>query len=422
MNSTNDKLKVGFFGYWYDLWDNEIEEDFNLESAKSRFTKTKDGVTASADVKFIANETEHDIFMRKYGGNIGNNCFRYGLRHLFDNDVIYIDNGNRNISGGNGLSKFKPDDIDVLVIPAANWVGGQWNGTHVEEVINYFNKPVLVVGLGAQSFDGTLVEEPVKGATKSFLDTIWSKQSHVLVRGKNTYNIIKNMGYDTNKMTVFGCPSMFLNPDKLLAEKVSKKINLLKTQKKKNIACYPSYFSDRELSDKHQLSSLVETEDIIIAQSSFLIPLVGKYKNSGKLDFSEKDFKFKEFINDKNIKKIIYIEDIYEQAKFLNENIDFTYGTRIHGSVLTLMSEVPTLLVYWDDRTRELGEELCIPSIPQSRFKEILEQKKIDNLIDFVKFDVDAFNTNRKNKATILNNKFKEFGIAPSKKLLSFLE
>jgi hypothetical protein len=86
------------------------------------------------------------------------------------------------------------------------------------------------------------------------------------------------------------------------------------------------------------------------------------------------------------------------------------------------MSEVPTLLVYWDDRTRELGEELCIPSIPQSRFKEILEQKKINNLIDFVKFDVDAFNTNRKNKATILNNKFKEFGIAPSKKLLSFLE
>ena len=167
---------------------------------------------------------------------------------------------------------------------------------------------------------------------------------------------------------------------------------------------------------------MVETEDIIIAQSSFLIPLVGKYKNSGKLDFSENDLKFKEFINDKNIKKIIYIEDIYEQAKFLNENIDFTYGTRIHGSVLTLMSEVPTLLVYWDDRTRELGEELCIPSIPQSRFKEILEQKKINNLIDFVKFDVDAFNTNRKNKATILNNKFKEFGIAPSKKLLSFLE
>ena len=65
------------------------------------------------------------------------------------------------------------------------------------------------------------------------------------MRGKNTYNIIKNMGYDTNKMTVFGCLSMFLNPDKLLAEKVSKKINLLKTQKKKNIACYPSYFSDR---------------------------------------------------------------------------------------------------------------------------------------------------------------------------------
>ena len=84
----------------------------------------------------------------------------------------------------NGLSKFKPDDIDVLVIPVINWVGGQWNGTHVEEVINYFNKPVLVVGLGAQSFEGTLVEEPVKGATKSFLDTIWSKQSHVLVRGK----------------------------------------------------------------------------------------------------------------------------------------------------------------------------------------------------------------------------------------------
>ena len=64
MDSFNNKLKVGFFGYWYDLWDNEIEEDFNLERAKSRFTKTEDGVSTSADVEFIANETEQDIFMR----------------------------------------------------------------------------------------------------------------------------------------------------------------------------------------------------------------------------------------------------------------------------------------------------------------------------------------------------------------------
>ena len=161
MNSTNDKLKVGFFGYWYDLWDNEIEEDFNLESAKSRFTKTEDGVTGtSADVKFIANETNM-TFMRKYGGNIGNNCFRYGLRHLFDNDVIYIDNGNRNISVKMVCQNLNQTILMSLLYQAANWVGGQWNGTHVEEVINYFNKSFWY-WLGAQSFEGTLVEELLK--------------------------------------------------------------------------------------------------------------------------------------------------------------------------------------------------------------------------------------------------------------------
>ena len=209
------------------------------------------------------------------------------------------------------------------------------------------------------------------------------------------------MGYDTDKMTLFGCPSLFLNPDKLLAEKINEKLNLVKLNAERKTAFYPSYFSARELSDTYQLSQVGEKNNFMVVQSSVLISMIANFRNTNKVVFSDNSKHLKNYINESNMKRIIYIEDIYEQSKFLNENIDFTYGTRIHGAVLSLMSEVPTLLVHWDDRTRELGGEMCIPSISQDRFKEILDQGIVNNLIDFVKLDIEKFNSNRKRKANL---------------------
>ena len=79
------------------------------------------------------------------------------------------------------------------------------------------------------------------------------------------------------------------------------------------------------------------------------------------------------------------------------------------------MSEIPTLLIYWDDRTRELSEELCIPAISQEKFKALKEtcdhNTLMLKLISLSEINLKNFQDNLKNKKEILKKIFENYNI-----------
>ena len=51
------------------------------------------------------------------------------------------------------------------------------------------------------------------------------------------------------------------------------------------------------------------------------------------------------------------------QDSFVREKISFSFGSRIHGNIMALLSGVPAVVVGFDSRTREMAEFYDIPCI-----------------------------------------------------------
>lgn len=397
-------MKIGFFFEgWQSSWKARVEQQFTPGVVESRYTIDNAGFNVDIDT-LIQDEVEYQEYSSRVGCNIGNDCFRYSLRGTIGTDVTYITSTN--------LSTISPDDIDILIISAANWLNEDRDNQHIIKIIKHFNKPVIIVGLGAQTTNNN-IPELLKVLQKPFLDTLWNIESEILVRGKSTYKVIESMGYNMSRVNTFGCPSLFLNTDKNLASKINKKLktwqrNSTDSYKK---AFYPSYFNPLSPSDKIQLDNLKKDNNYMLLQT-FPENLAAALQMHHRFPKVEQSLTvWKQHIGSELIKKMIYIENIHEQATFLINNIDYTYGTRIHGAMLSLMSELPTLLIYWDDRTRELSEELCVPAITQRRFATVVQQGELDNLQQFIKFQPRVFNKNRKCKANILYDIYKKYNV-----------
>ena len=131
------------------------------------------------------NDKLNESWHKSYGGNIGNNLFRFSTINMFKDNIA--------ISSSN--YKIIETKINALIIPAANWIDGQWNNKHIVNIINYFNVPVVLIGLGAQTING-IVKFDLPDQPKKMLDLILQNpKSKILVRGNNSLNVLKHFGY-----------------------------------------------------------------------------------------------------------------------------------------------------------------------------------------------------------------------------------
>ena len=87
--------------------------------------------------------------------------------------------------------------------------------------------------------------------------------------------------------------------------------------------------------------------------------------------------------------------------------------------MLALQSEIPSLCISHDTRTRELAKRLLVPTIDIQTFIE--SRYDIRRLFFACKFDGRAFETNRSEIAEGYSQLFREVGVKPSSHLLSFL-
>ena len=87
------------------------------------------------------------------------------------------------------------------------------------------------------------------------------------------------------------------------------------------------------------------------------------------------------------------------------KSYDFIIGTRIHGAIMSLICEIPTLLLVIDSRTLELAETLNIPYLNIiNKEIHIYSKKDIIDIINNFKFDYDKFNRRVEARKEEFNN------------------
>ncbi|MEM8634649.1 MAG: polysaccharide pyruvyl transferase family protein [Pseudomonadota bacterium] len=299
------------------------------------------------------------------GKNSGNLLFTNAVERQIGHDPTYL-----------GF-EFDParanEEVDAVIIPAANWVSESFDFDYLAPVIEGLKIPVILIGLGAQGSDLNQFVTPPKGTVR-FLKAVFDRAQSVSVRGPHTAETLRRLGFENTVVT--GCPSLFcdfqsLNVDAIL-QKATKPFDL------SSVLVHATRFSashsafaknkgvDRELfrfAYEHGVDILYQSEREEIA-------LLFDYESADVFDDRLVTL-LKEIYAASNWHELR--DYIYDRGKsFLNVDVwseyiqkyNYVYGTRLHGTIMALNSGIPATLAWHDSRTREVAEFACIPTLP----------------------------------------------------------
>lgn len=107
--------------------------------------------------------------------------------------------------------------------------------------------------------------------------------------------------------------------------------------------------------------------------------------------------------------RIRLIPDMYNWSRFLqNTEIDYSFGSRIHGSIMAILSGIPATVLAVDTRTQEMAEFFDIPYVKHSPGYRY----SVEELSDFYRqADYEKFNQTYRQKYYIYEHFLVEHGI-----------
>ena len=263
-----------------------------------------------------------------------------------------------------------------FIIPLADAIRSDFteNLKFYTHLIKQLKIPCHVIGMGIRApyEPDKNLHYPFDNTVKEFISAVLDKSAVIGVRGQITADYLNRLGFkEDTHINIIGCPSMYLYADNLKIKNT--KIN-----------------SDTVSSYNTQIFNNFNFSKYLYKQSNnfkkcFLIPQDKAellYIYNGKRLKNVKKF-------NSNIIEDMYLNNnccFFNNAKswlnFLN-NIDFTYGTRLHGCIASLIKGNNVLFFPFDARQRELAEFHKIPSIPLHQVKNTDNIFDIINLVDF---------------------------------------
>lgn len=254
------------------------------------------------------------------------------------------------------------ENYDRLILPMANAFREDFARKclkHWTALIRQLTIPVTVTGIGIQLPYEPHLEQPREfdGAARDFIAAVLDHSASVGVRGQITYDYLKGLGF--SQIDVTGCPSLALNgPGLPLREKQP-----LTPESK---LCFTGSVSNPPDFKKFAVHC---TERF---PNTYFVPQFIDDLRLMYLGIPHPDTADSRVLHPTNLDHPVFVED---KARFFinlpsmfafNREMDFNYGTRIHGAIGNILCGVPSLLFPTDARIRELAEYHNIPAIPAS--------------------------------------------------------
>lgn len=356
------------------------------------------------------------------GGNLGNFAFKYGLRRMVGSHVGFFD------------SRTPPEQVrsefDILLVAEANVVNPAIDFGPLADRFEEYDLPVVVCGIGSQasiSVESADQFPALNSGTARYLRVLAQRSPSLIVRGSFTAAVLQSqLGIENVK--VGGCPSYFINPKKDLWARVCQKAsrNSLALRPALTEGYYhPAWMPENGLELERKLFSLVRegSTSYILQQNFDLLNLVCglEMPSTAALEksraYSSPDMSIDDYITliRKNCKGFLRAD---EWVAYLR-NRSSTFGTRIHGNILSLQAETPALVVAHDRRTIELADTLKIPRVG---VEEILQLKSPGSIFEkiadiYASLDAQGLDENRRQLAFTYRQVFQELDIPVSENL-----
>lgn len=308
----------------------------------------------------IFNSTDYSLFCDVVKKDFGGSCPNIGNRLWFQGiiSVISCEENELTYYSSDMTADYINNSFDLIVAPMANIFNPCYKQL-IKRLADTFSRikiPIYVIACGAQaeSYDdlNALCEEIGEEST-AFIKSIYATGGEFALRGYFTKEFFLRLGF--NDAAVTGCPSLFQlgrSTQLTLDKKASKNdfkpiINGNFNQYADLLKKYPgSVFLDQDkyfapLYDKAFFSDNV-SKDVFSLVRQLGLPLASAISEG----------------------KITFVADMSEWSGYLkHEGFNFSFGGRIHGNIMSLLSGVPSVVLAHDSRTREMAEFFEIPSV-----------------------------------------------------------
>ncbi len=302
--------------------------------------------------------TADEVFRRNLiGNNAGNLVFSQAMHRAVSVPWATVDS--------NGFS-VDPDragaineKYDMFVVPLANAFRLTAH-EHIDKLATLIERlriPVVLAGVGVQ----LKIDDPtsdrldrINATIKRLVAAILDRSATVGVRGEVTRDYLKGLGFGDGVVDVIGCPSMFMsgadlamrqpaNPlhhDARVSVNVSPYVARMGRIVTTNMSRYPKLcYTAQDLKTLGMMLNRVDPPD----SSSFAADI--PYHVDHPL-FQDNRMRF-------CIDPKIWFQHL--------ASYDFSFGTRIHGTIASLLAGTPAVLLAHDSRTLELAEYHELP-------------------------------------------------------------
>lgn len=339
--------------------------------------------------KNIAPGSEYDIFRQvdlktQYQKMLSDGTFNVGNRLWFQGIVSAVD------TKENCYSYLTPEltedqineSFDFIILPMANIFNVSFR-RYLEEFARRFRKiriPTYIIACGAQASGEEELEnliEQIGDVSKAFISAIYDGGGEFALRGMFTKEFFTRLGFDSAVVT--GCPSLY---------QMGRAFQI-PTEKQEWESVRPVFNGNISLLEK-----LLEhySESIFVGQDSLLPILAGEKKGSPSFRDAcgfEKTYGLsaaKLLARD----RIRIIPDMRSWNAFLCQSpYNYSFGSRIHGNIMALLSGIPATVVGVDTRTVEMGEFFSIPYIRHipGHVYTLREMEEIYDQMDYSRFN-----------------------------------
>jgi hypothetical protein len=268
------------------------------------------------------------------------------------------------------------EEYDYVVSPYANIFRIDFND-YLERWANWINQltiPFFVIGCGVQCQTYSQLNELKKkigDKTAFFVSAVEKTGGGIATRGYITKEFL-DLCCDNNAVAT-GCPAFYMRGSTHRLEK--KDLNKDEFSVAFTSFDYPEKWLKREMS--------LYQNSIIVDQALFFS---SKYLTSNVIELLDRLTLYygKGYVKALLDGKIYAPADIECWANGLS-NCSYAYGSRIHGSIMSLYAGVPVKLVCVDLRTKELADYIGMPSADYY-------DKNLDLFEDYCRLDLDKFN------------------------------
>ncbi|MFT4108572.1 polysaccharide pyruvyl transferase family protein [Propionicimonas sp.] len=301
---------------------------------------------------FRAASATETISKRLIGSNVGNLMFSHASCRLLS------------VAGAEiTTSKFERldprevnENYDVAVVPLANaFRASLIDG--VRDMAALFEKltiPVVVLGVGAQGpVSGEFQASELDDVVKRFMRAVLDRSGSVGVRGELTAKYLANLGFGEEHVRVIGCPSLFLRGPQL---EIVRKVEELTPYSRisLNVSPYRPLIGPISLDHAKRYPNLMYTAQ---DQRTLGLMLNGVFDAPYALPEGSPTSLDHPLIRDNRVR---FCLDPSTWMDYLS-TFDFSFGTRIHGTIAALLGSTPGLLLAHDSRTLELATYHQIP-------------------------------------------------------------